>query len=245
MTEGARPQPFGQNAPVSLQKITASEPVEMAAFVVTDLDGADRATGVVRCAKKVLQDGAKTMARSQSYAWAILGEQISGASAGISVEPADRSGGITAFIDAVLPRVQAGELSLDAAKGVGRNELSALTDVDVRSALRSEVVGVGTRSDDLLARGALAAAAATLGSLDGRTIAIEGVVATTPGLLASLLAAAAEHGANVVAIATTQGTLADAAGLDPSATSAAWAEHGDKLAASLGSELSATDVFTI
>ena len=229
----------GQNARVALQKITAPGTLEMTGFVVTDLAGAARATGVVRCAKKVLQDGAKTMARSQTYAWAVLGEQISGASAGISVDPAARRDGISAFVEAVLPRVQAGELSIDAAKGIGVAELSALAVADVRSPVRNETRDSGTLAEELLAAGAFAAAASALGDLDGRTLVIEGATSALP----ALLAAAAVHGVRVVAIATTTGTVVDATGFDLPAASAAWAEHSDAMVGALGSELPAAAVF--
>ena len=223
-----------------LQKITADEPTAMTGFVITDLDGAERATGVVRCAKKVLQDGARTMARSQTYAWALLGERISGASAGISVEPASRTDGLAAFLAAVEPRVRSGELSLDAAKGVGPGDLAALDEVDVRPPLRRSATSHGTVADVLLAHGALTAASATLGELSGRRVAVEGAGAATGAVLAEL----ATHGAVPVAVATGSGAVVDPGGLDTAALLAAWAEHGDGLPGALGSELPATAALT-
>jgi len=216
---------IGQNAPVALQKITAPDPLEMTGFVVTDLPDASRATGVVRCAKKVLQDGAKTMARSGTYAWAVLGEQLSGASAGISVAPADRDAGIEAFVAAVLPRVADGSLSLAAAKGVGAAELAALAAADTRSPLLDAPHGSTPLRDELLARGALAAAAASAGELSGRRIVLEGAGAATPALLAAL----AEAGAILVGFSTASRSLLDPAGLDLAALAASWEAHGDAL----------------
>ena len=222
-----------------LQKITAPEPLTMTGFVVTDLEGAERATGVVRCAKKVLQDGARTMARSQTYAWAVLEERISGASAGISVDPAARSEGIGVFVEAVLPRVESGELSLDAAKGLGPADLAALLDADVRPPLRRSPTANGELADVLLAHGALSAATASIGSLEGRRVALEGAGAATGAVLAELAAV----GAVPVAVATGSHAVLDATGLDPAALAEAWAEHGDGLPAALGSELPAGAVF--
>lgn len=202
----------------------------MTGFVITDLAGAPRATGVVRCAKKVLQDGARTMARSQTYAWAIRSEQISGASAGISVDPAARDEGIAAFVDAVRPRVESGELSLDAAKGVGADELTALAAVDARSALRLAPREAGTLSDELLAEGALAAAAAAIGDLAGRTVVLEGATSATPALVRAIAA----RGARLLSISTAKGSVTQPDGLDPDAVAAAWAEHGEAAPAALG-----------
>jgi len=127
----------------------------MTGFVVTDLAGSTRATGVVRLAKKILMDGAKTMARSQTYAWAILNEQVSGASAGVSADLAESQAGMVAFVDAVLDRVSAGELSLEAAKGVSDADLSPLAQADTRSKIGQTARTHGTLNQELLAVGAL------------------------------------------------------------------------------------------
>jgi hypothetical protein len=226
---------------VPTQKITGPDDTEMSGFVVVDLDAAPHADGVVRCAKKILLDGARTMARSRTYGWALLEQQVSGASAGINVAPPQRAGGIAAFVEAVQPRVASGELSLDAGKGVAQAELAALDDADARSPLRHELVSRGTLADEMTARSALSAAAAVLDGLEGRTIAVEGAGALGP----ALLVLAGEMGARVVAIGTTSGTLADPAGLDPVATADSWAEHGDSLPASAGSELDAAHVLGV
>jgi hypothetical protein len=223
---------------VPIQKITGPDGSEMTGFVVVDLDGATTADGVVRCAKKILMDGARTMARSRSYSWALLGQQRSGASAAINVAPPQRAAGIEAFVEAVLPRVQGGELSLDAAKGLGQAELAALDEVDGRSPLRRQAHGAGTVADDLEARGVLSAAAVAADGLDGATVAIEGAGALGPVLVEQLAAA----GARVVAVATTSGTVADAAGLDPVALASDWLEHGESLPAARGAEAGAEEV---
>lgn len=221
-----------------IQKITGPDGSEMTGFVIVDLDGAPTADGVVRCAKKILMDGARTMARSRTYSWALLGEQRSGAAAAINVAPPARADGIAAFVEAVEARVGSGELSLDAGKGLGRPELSALASVDHRSALRDEPRPHGTLADELACRSAVVAVATALGGIEGRTVAIEGAGTLGPTLVGVL----AEAGATVVAIGTSSGTLVDAAGLDPVTTVASWAEHGESLPAASGSELGADEV---
>jgi hypothetical protein len=223
---------------VALQKITGPETSEMTGFVVVDLDGAAAADGVVRCAKKILMDGARTMARSRTYSWALLGEQVSGASAAINVAPPQRAEGIAAFVDAVLPRVSDGELSLDPAKGLGPTDLAGLQQVDTRSPLRDTTEQHGRLADELTSRSAALAAAAALDGLDGRSVAVEGAGTLGPTLIGVLT----EMGARVVAIGTASGTLADPGGLDPTGTAASWQEHGDSLPASAGSELAADEV---
>jgi len=207
----------------------------MTGFVVTDLVGAERATGVVRSAKKILIDGAKTMARSQSYAWAILGEQISGASAGISVDPANNKAGIQAFVDAVADRVAAGELSLDPAKGVSGLDLDKLSQADTRSSIGCETTPTGTLNQELLAVGAFAAAAASYGSLEGRRVILEGTATHT----AAFISAAATHGAVVVGLATSSGAIVHPDGFDLEQLIAQLGDSGGELETNMGSEVSA------
>ncbi|MEX0768502.1 MAG: hypothetical protein WD029_08535 [Microthrixaceae bacterium] len=217
-----------------IQKISTDDPVAMTGFVVTDLAGAERATGVVRSAKKILMDGAKTMARSQSYAWAILGEQISGASAGISVDPANNQAGIAAFADAVLERVSAGELSLDPAKGVSASDLSGLSLADTRSSIGSESTPTGTLNQDLLAAGAFAAAASAYGSLEGRRITVEGTVAHS----ASVISAAISHGVVVVGFTLSSGARVRPEGFDLESLLQQLTESGEMTDTDLGAQVS-------
>ncbi|UDY36346.1 hypothetical protein [Dermatobacter hominis] len=166
---------------MALQKLSSTD-----AFVVTDLPGAAHADGVVRWAKKVLQDGARTMARSRSYSWALLEQQVSGASAGISAAPDDRDAAIAAFVEELQEPVAAGTLSLDAGKGVAPGDLTALQELDRRSPLRTEL------GDELLGIGIAAAADVALGGLAGATAVVEGAGASADAIAAALVAAGAE-----------------------------------------------------
>ena len=61
------------------------------AFVALDLPDAEAASGPVRWARKILQGGAKDLARSQTYTYAALQMRRSGASAGINAEAPRRA----------------------------------------------------------------------------------------------------------------------------------------------------------
>lgn len=223
-----------------MQKITGPEPTGMTGFVLVDLDGAPAADGVVRSAKKILVDGARTMARSRTYAWALLGRRVSGASAGVSVSPEHHAAGIAAFVAQVRDAVGSGALSLDPGKGVTAADLSPLGGIDARSAIRNEPRGAWTLAEELLATSALAATSAALGGLDGRTVAIEGAGDALPSLVSAVAAA----GARVVAVSTATGTLREPAALAADTLCAAHAEHGEALATALGAELPPTAVLT-
>lgn len=226
---------------VGMQKINGPDGSDTTGFVLVDLDGAPRADGIVRCAKKILVDGARTLARSRTYAWALLGEQVSGASAGINTPPDQRGAAVAAFVDAVRERVSSGELSLDPGKGVSADDLAPLAEADHRSPLRNEPATHGSLADELLATGALAAATAALDGLDGRRVAIEGAGDSLPALVSML----GQAGALVVAVGTASGTVADPAGLDTASLVESHREHGDGLPAALGSELAPGEVLGV
>lgn len=225
---------------MALQKITGPDSDQTLAFVVVDLDDAPAADGIVRAARKILQDGARTMARSRTYAWALLGEKISGASAGVNATGEEHSSAMATFVDAVLERVRSGELSLDAGKGVSPDDLAPLREADRRSPIRDEAREHGTLSDELLAVSTVASASAASGGLDGRRVALEGAGDALPALVAQLAGA----GATIVAVSTPKGTVAKDDGLDPAALIEAHREHGEALPSAMGSEMGAEQVLS-
>ena len=106
---------------------------EVDAFVALDLDGAEAASGPVRWARKILQGGAKDLARSQTYTYAALEMRRSGASAGISAEAPRRAEAVAAFVAEAAALVAGGTYLPDAAKGVSEQDLAPLRDGDPRN----------------------------------------------------------------------------------------------------------------
>ncbi|MBT5139440.1 MAG: hypothetical protein HOM37_10350, partial [Acidimicrobiaceae bacterium] len=151
------------------------------AFIAIDLEGAEASSGPVRWARKVLQGGAKDLARSQTYTYAVLGMARGGASAGIPAEGPDRGTAIEAFVAEAGELVASGMYLPDAAKGVARDELASLAADDPRDTAR-----IGTFADHCEGLGAAVVAEKTVGSLDGRSVAIEGFGAAGPALAAAL-----------------------------------------------------------
>ena len=72
------------NGQVSLRKLSTTN-----AFVVTDLEDTP-SFGIVRCAKKILQGGAKDLARSMTYTFASFEMKHGGASGGINALPDEK-----------------------------------------------------------------------------------------------------------------------------------------------------------
>ncbi len=177
------------------------------AFVAIDLADAEASSGPVRWAKKVLQGGAKDLARSQTYTYAALGMQRGGASAGISADTDARGAAIEAFSAEVGPLVADGTYLPDAAKGVGREDLAIVRANDPRDTARLDTVAA--RLDSL---SAAVTAEATVG-LAGRTVAIEGFGDAG----SDLCGAVAARGGTIIAVSTSAGTVINDAGIDANA----------------------------
>lgn len=191
------------------------------AFVVRDFDTDVPAFGIVRSAPKVLQGGAKELARSQSYQCAVFNMRCQGASAAVNAAPDEREAAVAAFVEELLPMVSGGGLMLDPGKGVEPSLLDLLFDADPRDpALRRNVDGLSNRNH-LTGLGAAACADAAR-PLDGSTIAIENFEVSGP----AIARAAAERGARVTAVSTSAGAAVNADGFDPTALSEALASHG-------------------
>ena len=67
-------------------------------FVYVDIDGAPRASGIVRVAKKILAEGAVSLARHTTYSYAACGIAACGASGGVSFGTDERSASIDQFV---------------------------------------------------------------------------------------------------------------------------------------------------
>lgn len=201
------------------------------AFVARDFEPEVTALGIVRAAKKILQGGAKELARSQTYQCAAFNMKIGGASAGVSALPDDRVAALKAFVSEVLPQTTVGSLMLDAGKGVEAEALAELQAADPRSdALLRQIDGIANRChlDGLCA----AAAAGVVQDLEGQRLAIENFTDCGPSLARS----AAARGARITAVATAEGLASNADGFDVEALVQAHAEHGADMIGTLTNE---------
>ena len=226
------------------------------AFVVIDLEGAPLSAGVVRLAPKVLVDGATWLARSQTYQFAAFGRRASGASAGVNAGADGRAEAVTAFAEELGPDAVAGTLLVEAGKGLSAEDLAPLRTVDRRPAQwwdqGSELRAVGIAaaaglalwsapstgvdpsgtSDGARPSATSSSSGGSRGSLEGRTVAVEGFDGSGPALVRALAAA----GARVVALSTSSGSVVDPAGFDVAAIVQAWEAHGPAMVADLGEE---------
>lgn len=139
---------------MKIQKLSSTD-----AFIAFDLDDAP-AVGITRLARKVLQDGAELLARSTTYAFASFGIQKGGGSAGINAEGDDRDPAVASFVDEVKELVSNGRWATDPGLGLSEDDLGELRIID-RRPVELWTAGLAT---ELTARGAVAAAAAALGT---------------------------------------------------------------------------------
>lgn len=197
------------------------------AFVVVDLDDAPCSVGIVRQAPKVLVDGAVWLARSLTYQFAVLGQQVGGASAGVNAAEADADGAVASFTEELAPQVAAGTLALHPGKGVRAEQLGALRAVEP-----SPRPLVWESLPQAIARSAVAAAEAAQ-PLEGRRVAVESL--DEVGLAAARVAE--ERGARIVSVATTTGTVSSPDGFSAAALAEAIGSVGPDGLASLGFEV--------
>ena len=179
---------------MALQKLENAD-----AFVVRDLDNEAPAIGIVRSAPKILQGGAKELARSQTYQLAALEMQYQGASSGVNAAPEVRDDTMTAFCAELMPAVESGSLMLNSAgKGVSPEQIAPLAAADSAQVTCGfhDIDGISNTAH-LTGIGAVACAS-SVRSLDGANVAIENF--DDVGLAVARAAVAA--GAKITAIST-------------------------------------------
>ena len=114
------------------------------AFVAVDLEGVP-GRGVLRASKKILQGGAKDLARSMTYGLASLNLKETGVSAGISTPPEEKNEAIKTFFEEI--REWENEFSFTAGLGV-TSEDTAENDPEERL----QLLAIGTLISALTAK---------------------------------------------------------------------------------------------
>jgi len=211
---------------MALQKLENAD-----AFVVRDLDTEAPAIGIVRSARKILQGGAKELARSQTYQLAVLEMHYQGASCGVNAEVDVRDAAMAAFSAELMPAVESGSLMLSTAKGVSADQLAGLSAADARSDVRLQDIDGISNADHLTGLGAVTCASVTR-SLDGAKIAIENF--DNVGLAVARAATAA--GATVTAISTSAGAAISPDGFDIGALATTLKIDGPAMVSTLSDE---------
>ena len=114
------------------------------AFVAVDLEGVP-GRGVLRASKKILQGGAKDLARSMTYGLASLNLKETGVSAGISTPPEEKNEAIKTFFEEI--REWENEFSFTAGLGVTSEDTAENTPEE-----RLQLLAIGTLISALTAK---------------------------------------------------------------------------------------------
>jgi glutamate dehydrogenase (NAD(P)+) len=200
-------------------------------FVVFDLPGAPESAGGTRLAPDVSVAEVALLARAMTYKFAVLGEQMGGAKAGVRGDPADRAGKaalMARFCAEIAPLTDAGRLLTGPDMGTTEEDFAPLRERRASpTAIRSVVDGVPFE-DLLTGFGVAVAAEAALGARwgggwTGRSVAIEGFGKVGGGVAREVT----RRGGRVAAVSTAAGCVAEPAGLDVERLLALRRAHGD------------------
>ena len=200
---------------VGLRKLSSTN-----AFVVTDLIDVP-SFGIVRSAKKILQGGAKDLARSMTYTFASFDMQRGGASGGINALPDEKEEAIENFVSELGDDVGSGSLGLDAGKGIAASSFAKLVEADARSDMRFAEQGSDQLETYLAALGPIVVAE-QLSGLEGKALSIEGFGNHGPAMMDLI----AERGGKVVSISTLSGSISNSDGLDAEEIRSQWDDDG-------------------
>jgi glutamate dehydrogenase (NAD(P)+) len=197
------------------------EIVELASvpgFVVFDLPGVPLSAGGTRLAPDVSVAEVALLARAMTYKFAVLGERVGGAKAGVRGDPADRAGKaalMARFCAEVGPLADGGRFLTGPDMGTAEEDFAPLRERrPAPTAIRAAVGGVSFE-DVLTGYGVAVAAEAALralcgGGWEGRSVAIEGFGKVGGGVAREVT----RRGGRAVAVSTVAGCIADPSGLD-------------------------------
>lgn len=136
-------------------------------FVVFDLAGVPDSAGGTRLAPDVSVAEVALLARAMTYKYAVLGEQVGGAKAGVRGDPADQEGKaalMTRFCTEIRPLADSGRLLTGPDMGTAEEDFGLLRERRAApAAIRAEVDGLPFE-DVLTGYGVTVAAEAALGA---------------------------------------------------------------------------------
>ena len=207
-------------------------------FVVFDLPGAAASAGGTRLAPDVTVAEVALLARAMTYKFAVLGDRIGGAKAGLAGDPADRTaraGLMARYCAEIRPMADAGRFLTGPDMGTFEEDFALLREGRAAPAAMTAVVGGMPFEDVLTGYGVAVAAEVALraglgGGWEGRSVAIEGFGKVGGGVAGEVV----NRGGRVVAVSTVTGCVADPAGLDIGRLLTLRAVHGDECVARYG-----------
>ncbi|MCB0990840.1 MAG: hypothetical protein R2770_15350 [Acidimicrobiales bacterium] len=154
-------------------------------FLIVDLPDAESSVGPARLGDKLIPSNAIDYVREITYGFGIVESKWGGATLGLKVSPEEREATVGAVAGELADELGAHKLMFDQGLRMPRATLNELAANDPRPVDRAKI------GDDLEAAGIVQVAAALLGDLSGKAIAIDGVDSVTALAAAGLATAGA------------------------------------------------------
>ena len=198
-----------------------------------DPDVVGPCAGGTRMVDDVTVDELGLLARAMTYKFAAFEARLGGAKAGIRPRLLDsRAETLQRYCDEIRPLVEADRFYTGADLGTTTSDFASL-DSDPAPSVFDEVIdGIGFE-ELVTGRGVVAAAEAWLGSLEGRTVAVEGFGKVGHGVAREVV----RRGGRLVAVSTLRGAIAHAPGFDIDELVDARAVHGESFVHHLGHDV--------
>lgn len=193
------------------------------AYVTFDMDVPTSAGGT-RLAPDVTERESQLLARAMTYKFAVLGANIGGAKGAIRATDAERDDAVKRYVEEVRPMVEANTFLTSTDLGTRPEDFVSLPGTDQASVMYTTYEGMPLDAY-ITGLGVTVAAETVLGSLEGKTVVIEGF-GKVGGATALEMT---RRGARLIAFSTIHGCVRRAAGFDVNELLRLRAEHGDRL----------------
>ncbi len=210
------------------------------AYISFDLECPTSAGGT-RLAPDVTERESQLLARAMTYKFAILGVNYGGAKAAIKATDSGRDEAIKRYCEEIRPLVESSTFLTATDLGTRPEDFSSLPNAEDESLMHTVYRGMPLDAF-ITGLGVTVAAETVLGTLEGKTVAIEGF-GKVGGATALEMR---RRGARVIAFSTIHGCVRRAAGFDVEELLRLRAEHGDHLVEHLGEPVSpAAELFEV
>lgn len=201
-------------------------------FIAFDFDDTPISAGGTRYAPNVSEREAELLARAMTYKFAVLGRQTGGAKGAVRGTPDRKTELMSRYCEEILPLVRSMKFLTGADLGTCYEDFAPLRSPEQPPHVMGSTVGGIPLEDLVTGLGVVAAAEASMGSMDGLTVALEGFGKVGGGVARE----AVRRGARVVAISTIDGCVHGQAGLDVELMFQLRRAHGDAFVHNAGLE---------
>jgi glutamate dehydrogenase/leucine dehydrogenase len=203
------------------------------AFIAFDLDDCKVNAGGTRLAPDVTEREVTLLARAMTYKFAVLHQRIGGAKAAVRGSDAERGELLRRYCEEIRPLAESARFVTGPDLGTFESDFAPLrAQAPVPGAIDQEMDGVPFE-DVLTGFGVVVAAEAALGSLEKRSVVVEGFGKVGGGVARE----AVRRGGRVIAVSTIAGCVVSPLGFDVDELWRLRARHGDDFVRHAGIEV--------